>query len=226
MSTENSTGPAKKPKAKKTIPAQDLEVGKVSDTASKKWEADPEITLKWKKVADFKTDVANYNAQLKSRTEAGETRPEITARLKELDKAIDKGLKFVKGYLQEDFDKQSSAQFAKYGIEKKGDKYSLPRDRNKRVPALDTLLKGIQAGGYNNKKYGKAYFTPLITEYKTLYASAGDSDSNVSSLVSDKNVLRKEIVKVLTALINVLKGNYPDTYKSVLRTWGFHKEKY
>jgi len=88
------------------------------------------------------------------------------------------------------------------------------------------LLKSIQAGGYKNKKYGKAYFTLLIAEYKTLFASAGTSDSNVLTKVSDKNVLRKEIVIVPAALILVLKGIYPDTHKSVLRSWGFHKEKY
>ena len=32
--------------------------------------------------------------------------------------------------------------------------------------------------------------------------------------------------KVLNALVWVLKGNFPDTYKEELRSWGFQKEKY
>ena len=40
-----------------------------------------------------------------------------------------------------------------------------------------------------------------------------------------KNKL-KELNKTLRALINLIKANYPDTYKAELRTWGFQKEKY
>jgi len=51
-------------------------------------------------------------------------------------------------------------------------------------------------------------------------------DESVAGKVSEKNVLRDELRKHLFALVNILKGNYPDTYKSEMRVWGFQKEKY
>jgi hypothetical protein len=38
--------------------------------------------------------------------------------------------------------------------------------------------------------------------------------------------MRTSILKTNNALIHVLKGNFPDTWKSVIREWGFQKEKY
>lgn len=209
-----------------TVPKKDKDLSTVSGNAAKSWIADPEITLKWKKAADFKIETDAFTAQLVAREDAGENRPEMTARLKVLDAAIDKGTKYIKGYLDEDFENQAQAQYAKYGIEKTSKGYYLPTDRNKRVPALTRLLKGIKDGGYDARKFGKAYFEPIVTEYQTLFTQAGTSDSSVSSKVGDKNVQRKEIEKTLKALIYVLKANYPDTSKNVLRAWGFQKEKY
>jgi len=51
-------------------------------------------------------------------------------------------------------------------------------------------------------------------------------DSGVSEKTGNKNVLKKVLTRGLKALVMVLKGNYPDTWKTELRNWGFQKEKY
>ena len=51
-------------------------------------------------------------------------------------------------------------------------------------------------------------------------------DGEVSVKVGNKNDLRLTIKKTHNALINLLKANYPDSYTTLLRNWGFQKEKY
>ena len=55
---------------------------------------------------------------------------------------------------------------------------------------------------------------------------AQHTDSSVSNIVGDKRQLKAELRKVLNSLVLLIHCNYPDTYKSVLREWGFQKEKY
>jgi hypothetical protein len=55
---------------------------------------------------------------------------------------------------------------------------------------------------------------------------ASTTDGQVAIKVGDKNELKTYLKKVLNALMLVIKGNYPDTYKAELRDWGFQKEKY
>lgn len=38
--------------------------------------------------------------------------------------------------------------------------------------------------------------------------------------------MKKSLTKGLNTIIMALKANYPDTWKTELRNWGFQKEKY
>ena len=88
------------------------------------------------------------------------------------------------------------------------------------------IVAAISANGFDDKTYGKAYWLNIQTQFDELLGSASAIDSTVSNKVGDKNVLKKELKKGLNSLVAVIKGNYPDTYKQELRTWGFQKEKY
>ena len=88
------------------------------------------------------------------------------------------------------------------------------------------MLKGIVTHGFDADEYGTAFWQPIYDQYETALNQATTNDGNVSTKVSSKNTLKEELKKTLRALINVIKGNYPDTYKAELRAWGFQKEKY
>ncbi len=209
-----------------TVPTSEINLASVAVNVSDKWVATPALTMLWKTADDFKLETAAYSKSIEDRIAAGSDRPNVTGRLKVLDAELNKGIKHLRNYLSEDFDDQDTAQYAKYSIEKVGSSYGLPSDRNKRVSSFDQLLKGIKNGGYDSKKYGKAYFTARITEYKTLFALAGKTDGDVAEKVGEKKEQKENIRLVLTSLIHILKGNYPKTWKAVLRAWGFQKEKY
>ena len=102
----------------------------------------------------------------------------------------------------------------------------MPRDRSQRTAALALTLAAVTTQGMATEKYGTAYWQQIINSYNTLQSEAAEVDGAVAGKVSTKNELRARILKTNNALILVLKGNYPDTWKSVIREWGFQKEKY
>ena len=88
------------------------------------------------------------------------------------------------------------------------------------------MIKGVEKHKLSVAKYPTDFFRDLQKQYQVLLQETQTIDSTVASEVSNKNEAIKQVEKVLNALIYVIKGNYPDTYKGELRAWGFQKEKY
>ncbi|MDX2302752.1 MAG: hypothetical protein NW226_08120 [Microscillaceae bacterium] len=208
------------------IPQTDINLNDVAQKVAKSWLNKP-LTLEWMKPEDFKALVDVFNRQLQSRLDEGNNRPQITAKLKELDKKIDQHISYVKNYLMEEFGKGNElAYYAQFGIMRVNAMFKLPNDRNERLIALQTLLKGITERGYQDKPYGTAFWQPIVEEYGKLLTDADNKVSAISSKVSSKNQSKEQVKKVLNALIYLIRAHYPDTYASELRVWGFQKEKY
>jgi hypothetical protein len=209
------------------IPDADIDLRDVAVKVQSKWEGTPALTLLWTAPDAFKLINEDYSAALQVRQETGGTRPQFTGKLKTLDKEINKSLDNVKRYLAEKYTKAVAPDYyAAFGIIKVGRHYILPKDRNLRSQALSLLIGSLPVHGFGAFAFGTAYWTGVKTNYDTWLAAAGEIDGTVSQKVGTKNELKKQIRKILNALINLLKANYPDTYKAEMREWGFQKEKY
>jgi len=209
------------------VPTSDIDLGKVVTDVSAAWALNPAITLIWMDQTKFNTNAVEYNTELALRMQLGGDRPQITQALKMLDKKIDENISYVKELLIKKYKKENApSYYPAFGIYHKKDKYVMPTDKNNRLASLKLMLGGLVQHGFGADEYGTAFWTPIHTQYEILLGQATTTDGNVSDKVSNKNSIKKELDKTLRALINILKGNYPDTYKSVLRTWGFQKEKY
>lgn len=212
---------------KNIVPTSDIDLGKVVTDVSTAWLGKPEITLLWTNQVNFNVTAEDYNKDLAIRLELGGDRPQITKTIKELDKKIDDNLSYVKDMITKKYKKENATSYyPAFGIVHKKDKYIIPADQNSRLAALELMLKGIVTHGFDADEYGTAFWQPIYDQYETALNQATTTDGNVSTKVSSKNTLKEELKKTLRALINVIKGNYPDTYKAELRAWGFQKEKY
>lgn len=221
--------PTPKPESSKTtnVPRSDVDLGNVAADVSNKWMATPGIMLLWKTLPVFAAEVTQYNTTLGERKSTGGGRKSITAQLKLADKEIETRTENVKGYLEEKYGKAlAPSYYPAFGIAKEGNRYKLPLDRNARLLALDLMVAAINTEGFTSNTYGDAYWQGVRTNYNTLLNQAETTDSTVSGKVGTKNQLKKEIKKVLNALVLSIKANYPDTWKQELRVWGFQKEKY
>jgi hypothetical protein len=216
-----------KPTKKRNLPAADINFGNVVTNVSAKWMANDELTLKWLTATQFEADATSFNATLETRLQKGASRPQLTQSLKTLDKEIDNALSYVKGYITDKYKKENApSYYVAFGIEHKTNKYVFPLDQNKRIAALKLMIEAITVHGFEDKEYGLLFWTPISAQYSTFVGQASAVDGQVAVKVGDKNELKKSLKKGLNAIINLLKANYPDTYKHELRDWGFQKEKY
>jgi hypothetical protein len=209
------------------IPTKDTDQAGLGLTVAAAWEINPGITLLWTTQSEFKQKVSDFNTTLNERMSTGGGYSEVSNKLKLLDKKIDANMDYLKGLLKTKYGKESQVSYyPQFGIEKVGQAYRYPVDRNKRNKALGLTLEAIVTHGFGADKYGTAFWQPIKTEYDALLKSATEIDGTVSGKVGAKNELKAYLVETQNSLIHVLKGNYPKTWKTVIREWGFQKEKY
>jgi len=208
-------------------PTKDSDVGTLGLSVAGQWKAKPQFTLLWITQPQYEEVVTKYNDTLNLRKSTGGGRKEITKKLSVYDKDIDEAIAGIKGYLVYKYEKKNApSYYPQFGIGHVGSLYILPRDRNKRKDAFPLILDAVVKHGFGDEKYGTGFWQTTAENYVALMDQASKVDGTVSNKVSSKNELRKTIVKTHNALIYLLRANYPDTYKSVIREWGFQKEKY
>jgi hypothetical protein len=209
------------------IPAKDTDQADLGLTVAAAWALNPGITMLWTTQAEFEQKAKSFDTTLQERTSTGGGYSEISNKLKLLDKAIDANMDYLKGLLKTKYGKESQVSYyPQFGIEKVGKAYKYPDDRNKRSKALGLTLEAIVAHGFGADAHGTAFWQPIKTSYDALLKSATEIDGTVSGKVGAKNEIREYLVLAQNSLIHVLKGNYPKTWKTVIREWGFQKEKY
>jgi hypothetical protein len=224
---ENLVEEKNKPQKTGNVPTKQADILTLTDAIVKKWNASPEITLVWMKSSDFTLIAQEFKSSLTQRIDAGSGRQSKTKLLQNLDKEINKMVENLKIGILNKFGKDNGkSYYSEFGIIKTNNSFKIPFDRNQRQQALDTLIKGLEKHQIKVANYPLNAIKEMQTQFNALVEEAKQIDSNVSSGVSTKNELLKQIIKVINALIYVIRGNYPDTYKAELRSWGFQKEKY
>jgi hypothetical protein len=225
--TSPTAGQKPKPVKKANVPTADIDFGNLGNTVSKNWNASPWLTIKWITAAEFATTTTTYYSTLDTRMKTGGSRPQVTKAIKVVEKKIDEGVLNVKNYIVEKYKKDNAkSYYAAFGIIQRGKGFSLPKDQDGRSKALELLVEAIDKNGFTDKQYGSTFWAGIQKEYDALLEDASTTDSTISNKVGDKNALKKEIKKALNSIIQIIRGNYPDTYKTELRNWGFQKEKY
>ncbi len=227
MEEQPNTQPEVKKYATGLTPGKDIDLKDLGLTVAGTWKQNPQITLVWTTQPVFEGQIVQFQTTLSERYTTGGGRSPITSELKELDKKADDGLVYVKDMFKEKYGKSNlSAYYPQLGLIKIRNAYKFPVDRNLRRESFKQLLLALTAHGFDAEKYGTAYWQPIYTRYDELMKAATDTDSLIAEKVKVKNQLREEILLTLNSLIHIVKGNYPKDYKSVLREWGFQKEKY
>jgi hypothetical protein len=205
------------------IPRKDADLDTLAKAANAKWKTLPALTLLWTTQAAYETLVTNYSNTLLGRLQSGGQLPSKLKTLKQVDADINKATAVVKTYIIEKFEgeKNAKSEYARYGFAKKSKGYVFPTDRDERKNALQLMKTAIAADGFADKKYGTAFWSSTITDFEAAYAATEAATKNVSTGVSAKDVLRKQIEQHLNAFIHLIKANYTTTWEAELRAWGF-----
>lgn len=219
-----------KPKRNKTtnfLPTSQFDLLTLAENAVTKWLENPQLTLMWVKVDDFKKTVNDFRVFLEQRVEVGSGRGSQTQTLNDLDKEINKAVLEVKTAILAKFGTtKGKAYFSEFGIVKQNGSLRLPIDRNQRVNALSLFVKAINTHKLQVVGFDSSFFDTILPTYTEAFQATRQTDSAVSISVGNKNDLRKQVETVLSALNTLIKVNYSNTYEGELRGWGFQKEKY
>ena len=216
-----------KPVRTQTIPLAEIDLGNVVTLASAKWKGNPWLTMLWLKQDEFDTDAKSFNAILGLKMDESTDVSPISTALGNLDKIMDGHMSYVKGYIDDKYDKKdATSYYGAFGFVYKYKKYAFPLDQNRRLAALKLMVSGLKKHDLEDRKYGLTFWTDIMTNYETLLGQSNTLDGDISVKVGDKNVIKKRLKKGLAAIVHGIKCNYPDTYKQELRDWGFQKEKY
>ena len=226
---ENSAGNTSsnnKKTAKAYTPQSAIDIVAVSAKVNEKWAATPGITLLWVSQTEFDKLVINLSAAVSKQNSAAGSKPAETQLLNQLDNQLNKTVRDVKRGIEYKFGDNAVAQYARYGIEKEGGTYQLPRDRDVRLKSFDLMIAAIATDGFEGEDWNSTFWLHMKDNYAAAVKAAGDSRGNVSVGSATITTLMKEINKVSTALRYVLRANYPDTYQQVYRSWGWQIENY
>jgi hypothetical protein len=227
METNPNSTPIGKAKRQSTIPNKDNDLITVAITVGRNWEKAQELTLAWISQAEFKTCVNDFSSSLSTKNEKGGQRSPVTQKLKLVDKTINSSIKHVKGYLSEKYgEEEAKAYYPKFGIEHSKRGYNLPNERLNRMQALKMVVPALKEEGLEDKKFGTQFWEPIVAMYTQYVDNTIDMDGSIAKHVGNKEHCKQQIRLALNSIIFLLRANYPGTYKSMLREWGFQKEKY
>ncbi len=219
---------AAKPKKKKGYtPGSDDDFTALANLINASWQQNPKITLAWISREEFGDLCRSFALDLEERKSAGGGRPFITSTLRGLNKQMDTAVSEVKIYIERKFKKLNAVpQFARYGIVKNYGSYMLPRDHFKRLQHLNLMLAAISKDGFADEEYGVGFWLQMKEQFSAALHQSIATDGLVSGKVSSKNSARQQLDKAMVALRMVLMANFPDSYPSVFREWGWQKQNY
>ena len=209
------------------VPETDIDFGSVVKKVKEKWNLSTWLTLQYLTSAQFAVKSDSYLEVLNARIEYGKSRPQVTNSLANINKEIDTRVSNVKGYIADKYGKENATSYyPAFGIDFNNKSYSIARDQNTRLEALQLMANAIVEHDFIDKTYGQAFWEGVKTKFTNFLENASQLDASVSSKVGDKNILKKELKKALNSIVLIVKANYPENYKQELRVWGFQKEKY
>ena len=157
----DSSPTPKKGKTKDVIPFGELELATVALKAADAWDASPLLPLLWCSKAQFRAAAVAFMASIGTADGANDDLGPNAARLAELDVLIDKSLKFVRNFLLEEHATKATAKtyYDGFGLEPDG---QMRTARPARAKDLAKLVAALQASGYDQGKYGTAFWQPIL----------------------------------------------------------------
>jgi hypothetical protein len=208
------------------VPRKEVDIIAVATFASRAWK-ESGLTLRWINPDEMLADTMEFKSTFDANMKTSGERRVVTNTLKAVNTEINLSLKYLKGYIADEFDSNGvHAYYPQFGIAKEKKMFVIPRDNDRRKLALEQMLKALARYDFGKRKYGLEYWGSLYDRFIHAKSEASGHDSDSAGQISVKTDLNARIIKTLNALICLVKANYPESWREELRVWGFQKEKY
>lgn len=178
----------------------------------------------WMTAAEFTTLANNYSNAVKATSGTkGKTSSQKSV-LDQLDEQMNKGVGKIKKWLDDKFPVNPKAEYSRYGLEHKKNRWVLPKDREKRLIVLDLVIANISIDGFDKQAdYGLAFWNKFKNDYIAALYKASTISQTGHNTMGDKKELSKKVEEVLKFLLMIIEGNYREKYYSVALSMGYRK---
>ena len=185
--------------------------------------------LMWITPAEATQLAADFAAAVESREEMGDAREVKSARIRVLQRELNQGATRVKAMINEEWENDAEAEshYAAFGFVAEGDHEVLPAAQQARVNAIEKqLLPALAQYGMAARKYGTAWWTPRLAEYKTLTGQSQQTAQEIADAVGAKAPLHEQARVYLSKFAALLDAQTrtPDEYRALRRKMGYLKE--
>ena len=171
----------------------------------------------------------DFAAAVEDREEMGDAREVKSARIRVLQREFNQGATRVKAMINEEWEKDAEAEsyYATFGFVEEDDHDVLPAAQQARAKAIENqLLPALAQYGMAARKYGTAWWTPRLTEYKTLTGQSQQTAQEIADAVGAKAPLHEQARLYLSKFAALLDAQTrtPDEYLALRRKMGYLKE--
>ena len=203
-------------------PTDLLNVAELGITSGNAWDSKyPSLNAGFITQTDYLQHHIDMRDAILLQINTSDVRNQAILGLKESNDDISKYAKFIKTYLEEEYDTDSKTYYVGYGI-------VMPKDNDHRMRSLDTLITELNKVGnpLKNKKYGLTFWTALRDKHRTNWTNLKVYDGDRSMNSNNLKVAKKDALSYQSRLRSIIKIMHPTNYKSVYRDFGFQSEKY
>ncbi len=206
-----------------TIQAELLQQGR---TVMDSWEKDEKVIIPYANIASGRADLDLLEQLLYGTKKVQVKRSPNSGLLIALNEKIDKHIRYPKLRMELQVGKLLvKDHFPSLGLEHKNKSFRIPPKSGARIIALTTLIATINKYEWTDMFCTAQFWQEMLDEYISLTTETTGGAQEESSFTADKGIVIERIRKVLRSIATILTGQYPDTYESVLRSWGFLREK-
>ena len=230
MDTPNPqpTDGADEPRRTRLIPDDQNTLSELLTLVAKSSAGSP-YELGWKSHAEATTRAEDLAACVGAREKLGDEREAKSVRIRTLTREMNKGATRVKGYINEKWEDDAEAEsyYATFGFVEEGDDDVLPSAQKTRATNIETkLLPALTKYGLGGNKFGTAWWTPRLTEYKALTDQSQGTAQAIAGAVGEKNPLEAEARLYLSRFDSLLyaETRTQEEYLALRRKMGYLKE--
>lgn len=190
------------------------------------WDKRRRIKLIWISPEEFARKTAKLKFLNENKLTGSKRKLIIAEELMSLDRKININLRYVLNYIDELYVDSAIRYYPFFGIIYENKAYRIPKGYTKRSEALEMLVNALSEYNLDEKEFGTLYWRGIYEQYTDLllrnFNKFGEGSREVSNLIP----IKKDIRLVIKSLIRLIKANYPYTYKSELKKWGFKKDRF
>ena len=212
--------------SKSNLPRKEADLVSVAQRVHAKM-AETGICPLWTSAETFEAKISEIDAGVQKMSELKSRLKQVSNELRILNAEIDIGLLDLKDGLTGKFGRDRAKAYAtEFGMESRGGRTTLPINREKRIRSLEAIVAAIDKYGISLLKSSKEFWAEHLARLQSLSDESKSLKSAMAAEVRQKQLNIKYLRRVLRTTLLVLKGNYPDDYKRVIRNWGILKENF